>query len=318
MHSYSDAALARDLCDKEPNAISYFLELYSDELYFIASKFNNRGNSEDAWEYRTKKGYSIRVSDEVSDTFLWLKDQATNKSCSYKGLNGAQFSTYIKSVLNSSYTFKDWLKWKTGVTGFIPKCIKGLSDIHCEVYTFLRQGKNEVFICKELNIDKISFYELYNDIEESLISSNQIDLLRKPNILSMHNENSNEEGIPHLQYEDSSEINPSDKPDIERIKNVINQMLENLRIEERRLLIFYWYEKYDNNKIMESLSLIPRLKSLENLGISKESDVYRAVDKVLRKANGYLVNHEVELYKEWQLDVNKVKNLLKTYFQFIY
>ena len=72
MQSYSDASLAQDLCDKEPNAISYFLELYSDELYFIASKLNNKGIKEDVWEYRTKKGYTILVNDEISDTFIWL------------------------------------------------------------------------------------------------------------------------------------------------------------------------------------------------------------------------------------------------------
>ena len=38
-----DNKLAADLCKKNKQAISEFLEIYSDELYYIATKFNNRG-----------------------------------------------------------------------------------------------------------------------------------------------------------------------------------------------------------------------------------------------------------------------------------
>ena len=57
------------LCEKSKEAISDFLEYYSDELYYIASKFNYRGMPQDSWEYRTKTGYSIEVSDEVAAFF---------------------------------------------------------------------------------------------------------------------------------------------------------------------------------------------------------------------------------------------------------
>ena len=38
-----DNKLATELYKKNKQAISEFLEIYSDELYYIALKFNNRG-----------------------------------------------------------------------------------------------------------------------------------------------------------------------------------------------------------------------------------------------------------------------------------
>jgi hypothetical protein len=38
-----DNKLAADLCKKNKQAIGEFLEIYSDELYYIVLKFNNRG-----------------------------------------------------------------------------------------------------------------------------------------------------------------------------------------------------------------------------------------------------------------------------------
>ncbi|SVD20571.1 uncharacterized protein METZ01_LOCUS373425, partial [marine metagenome] len=173
----NDKTFAEKLCEKSKEAISDFLEYYSDELYYIASKFNYRGMPQDSWEYRTKTGYSIQVSDEVADTYLWLVNQATNKSCAYKGKKGASFSTFIKTVLNSNFTFKDWLKWKTGVTGYVPKCISTLGNPCIDIFRLLRENKSPNVICRKLDLDNTDYVEYFNRIEESLIISNQIDLL---------------------------------------------------------------------------------------------------------------------------------------------
>ena len=117
-----DIELASLLCNKDPDAIKSFQKIYTDELFFIASKIANADNSDDSWNHRTKKGYNIQVDDDVADTYLWLIGQVQVKSCLYKAK--AAFKNYILSVLNSSFTKKDWLKWKTGITGYIPKHIK--------------------------------------------------------------------------------------------------------------------------------------------------------------------------------------------------
>ena len=81
-----DREFASLLCNKDKDAKRAFQEIYTDELYFIASKLVNVGIDEDSWDYRTKKGYNIKVSDDVSDTYLWLLHQVELKSCLYKGL----------------------------------------------------------------------------------------------------------------------------------------------------------------------------------------------------------------------------------------
>ena len=96
-----DKEFAALLCEKDPEARRSFQEIYTDELYFVASKFANIGYSEDAWDYRTKKGYNIQVNDDVADTYVWLIHQVQIKSCLYKGL--AEFKNYMLSVLNSSF-----------------------------------------------------------------------------------------------------------------------------------------------------------------------------------------------------------------------
>ena len=147
--SQNDEEFASALCDKISDAIKEFQELYSDELYYIASRFCNRGTVESSWKYRTEKGYYIHVSDNVADAYLWLAKQVMTKSCLYKA--ESSFEAYIKTVLNSDYTFKDWLKYKTddsllkkpGTVGYVPSCIKKLGEPSIEDTIEILKGLRE-------------------------------------------------------------------------------------------------------------------------------------------------------------------------------
>jgi hypothetical protein len=138
---------------KTKEAAKEFLNLYSDELYYVSSKFNNKGVPMESWQYRMKSGRTINVTDDVSDTFVWLFKQAFIKSCSYRGDNAATFKTYINTVLNSNFTFKDWLKWKTKITGYIPTCIKKLDNDCQKIYKLMQQGKDDDMIQKKMKIE---------------------------------------------------------------------------------------------------------------------------------------------------------------------
>ena len=124
-----------------------FQELYSDELYYISSKFCNKGIPEDSWSYRTEKGYTINVTDCVSDTYVWLFESIVlNRSCRFKGEDGASFEGYIKIVLNSEWTFNSWMRRRTtdalinmpGSTGYVPKCIEVLGEPYTKIYELLK------------------------------------------------------------------------------------------------------------------------------------------------------------------------------------
>ena len=97
----ADRIFAQRLCNKDKDAISAFQRQNADELYFIASKFNNGGVTGGSWTYHRKVGRPIEVSDEISDTYIWLIKEVFKKSCKYQGKNDATFQTYIITSLNS-------------------------------------------------------------------------------------------------------------------------------------------------------------------------------------------------------------------------
>jgi|TARA_B100000959_G_scaffold124241_1_gene130501 hypothetical protein len=113
--SKDDKLFAKQLCEGDKIALSNFQELFSDELFYIASKFiyriRKQINYNEAWPYRNKKGYTIYVDDDVATTYVWLVEFSGKKSCKYIGINGASFSTYITSVLNHNWTSVDHFRW---------------------------------------------------------------------------------------------------------------------------------------------------------------------------------------------------------------
>ena len=215
-----DKEFAALLCEKDPEARRIFQEIYTDELYFVASKFANIGYSEDAWDYRTKKGYNIQVNDDVADTYVWLIHQVQIKSCLYKGL--AEFKNYMLSVLNSSFMKKDWLKWKTGVTGYIPKHIKLMGDHYADIYKLMRQKKDDETIARSLKIEHADLIGLKHDIHRSLIKHDQLDLVEGYKISSLSL--TNDEGDVIYDPEDKGLSIADDHTlslSVEKIKDII-------------------------------------------------------------------------------------------------
>ena len=327
-----DKQFASALCNKKKDAMSEFLELYSDELYFIASKYCNKGIPEEHWSYRTKTGYTINVSDCVSDAYLWLFESIVlNRSCRFRGEDGASFEGYIIIVLNDDRTFISWKRRRTnnelittpGSTGYIPKCIDVLSEIHKEIYTLLRQNKSEQDICKAVNIDFVDYLDYYNTIEEKLMESNQLQLLRKPRISSIdQSADDNERSIsPRQLSEDMAEIsikgkvalNPENVPDFEITKNIIQSFLDNLSTAERRLLIL-WGVGYSIKEISESEEMVISKQFKEELNIHNEKSIYKKIDSLILKSIKYFEDAFPSLRVENRLLNKEMKIALKSYF----
>ena len=313
-----DNKLAADLCKKNKKAISEFLDIYSDELYFISSKFNNRGFDQDSWGYRTKTGYTIQVTDDVSDTFLWLIKQVQNKSCAYRGDRGATFSTFIKSILNSSFTFKDWLKWKTGVTGYVPKCIKKLNEPYLKIYKLLRQNKSDDEICSSLNLKHIDFYEYYQDIESKLIDSNQIQLIKNPKLISIdspfENDVEGENRPPQIKSDEFEK--PDDQPEIKIIKELASSVLEHLTDAQRRLLLLYWGERQTVQEIYDTFSFDIFEDYKIELDINESNDIYTAISKTVKTAYQLTIEQYSEIVSEYSITESSMKKFLKIYYHY--
>jgi len=309
---------AEDLCKKNKLAISEFLEIYSDELYYIASKFCYSGFTQDSWDYRTKTGYTIQVTDDVSDTFLWLIKQALNKSCAYRGDRGATFSTFIKSVLNSSFTFKDWLKWKTGITGYVPKCIKALKEPYTKIFKLLRQNKSDDEIIKTLNLEYVDFYGYYQEIESELIASNQIQLIKNSKFISLDTPAENGESGDKTTIQISSEEfeKPDVQPDIEIVKQIATTILEQLSEAQRRLLILYWGEGQTVQEIYKTLSMGIFGDYLKELELNESNDIYSSVSKIVKTAYQITADNFLEIVTEYSITESSIKRFLKTYFYY--
>jgi len=272
-----DKEFAALLCEKDPEARRSFQEIYTDELYFVASKFANIGYSEDAWDYRTKKGYNIQVNDDVADTYVWLIHQVQIKSCLYKGL--AEFKNYMLSVLNSSFMKKDWLKWKTGVTGYIPKHIKLMGDHYADIYKLMRQKKDDETIALSLKIEHADLIGLKHDIHRSLIKHDQLDLVEGYKISSLSL--TNDEGDVIYDPEDKGLSISDDHTlslSVEKIKDIILKFNK----AEQFIATAFWGKGLSAEDVFYYLKEgVPKL--LLQAKIESVNDVYKFKNKFINK-----------------------------------
>ena len=315
-----DTIFARELCNKKSEAIEEFQQIYSDELYYIAARFCNRGSKESSWDYRTEKGYTIQVSDLVSDTYLWLAKQAFIKSCLYKGKSS--FDAYIKTVLNSSFTFKDWLKQKiddslvkkTGTVGYVPSAVKKLGKLCLEVFKQLRYGKSDDFICKKLSLDLDSYYECYDQIEEALIESGQIDLLRIPIVDSIDTSDQEDNEGRGFQIEGSITANPSIIADYKHIETLIKNVLASLSDIDKKI-INLWAIGYSIDEIFDTFNDNDFLKDkLKDIKISKASNLYPFIEKIVTNCVKVVTKTYPKEQEQYLFDNKKMKRVLKVFY----
>ena len=270
-----DREFASLLCNKDKDAKRAFQEIYTDELYFIASKLVNVGIDEDSWDYRTKKGYNIKVSDDVSDTYLWLLHQVELKSCLYKGL--AEFKNYILSVLNGSFIKKDWLKWKTGITGYIPKHIQEKGDNYIDIYKLMRQKKDDETIMQIRKMEYSDLVDYKYDIHRSLAKHGQLDLIKDYTVTSLSV--TNEDG--EILYEPKDEnLSVEETDDLSLSMNRIDEIIQSFSKSDQFIAIAYWGKNLSAGDLFTFLSKdTPSI--LKESNIASADDVYKFVNRFI-------------------------------------
>ena len=312
--SKEDSKFASGLCAEDSRSIEEFQNVYCDEIYFIASKFNSRGISQDSWEYRTKTGYSIRVDDDVADTYLWLIKQAIRKSCSYGGKAGASFRTYITTILNSSFTFKDWLRWKTGDTGYIPKCIRTFSEIHAEIFLYVRRNLSKIQILERVSISEEKLLDVIEDIRSTLTSEGLIDLITNYSIVSIDDGQMDEDGQSiQRQFQDDSVFDPSTAPEFEDAISLIKSLMVELTAVERRILLLYWRENYTVDEIFKLSMINDGLGLFDSLQFKSSSEIYPYLTKLIKRMLEIARDKHSGVTQEYGLDKSKMKSLVKVY-----
>lgn len=271
----NDKKFAELLCNKDIDAKRSFQEIYTDELYYIASKLVNTGFDNDSWSYRTKTGYDIQVSDDVSDTYLWLIHQVEVKSCLYKGLS--EFKNYILSVLNGSFIKKDWLKWKTGITGYVPKHIKVKGDDYIKIYKLMRQKKDDQTIMQSMKLEYSDLVDYKYDIHRSLAKHDQLDLIKDYKVTSLSI--ANEDGDVIYEPKDDN-LTVEEVDDLSLSMERIDEIVLSFSNSDQFIAIAYWGKNLSAGDLFTFLHKdAPSV--LKQSHIASSEDVYKFVGRFI-------------------------------------
>jgi len=289
--SKEDKKLADLLCKKDKDTTASFQEIHSKRLLFISSKICNEN-------LHDKESH-----DDIMDTYVWLIGQVQIKSCLFKALS--KFENYIFSVLNSSWLKKDWIKWKTGITGYIPKHIKKKGELYANVYKLMREKKDDVTIEQKLEINPVDLIDIKNDIHKSLVKHGQLDLVQDYKISSLTilkdgEEVSYEPADTGMSVEDQNlfSIKMNQIDDI--MKSIFNQSQQNIANA-------YWGYGFSADEIYKNLKK-DVVGVLEKCNIKSVEDIYKFV-------NNFINDFHKEIQKLDNPITNKgARTIIKNYF----
>ena len=318
----SDHIFAQELCNKDISAIADFQQENADELYFIASKFNNRGETGGSWTYHTKTGRPIKVSDSISDTYLWLIDQVFIKSCNYEGRNNATFRTYIFTCLNSKNTFIDWKRWKSPdslikypkKSGYIPNAIRNLGEIYGEFFVMLSRNKSIGQISSALQLEELECLAIQNKIEVELIKDGKIHLLYQPRVeIFDSNPTEDEEGkVSGVQIQDEQFMQSDLSLEIIDVFNAIDGLISNLEKGRKRILNLYWTEGMNIDDIYDIMS---NNSDYYDISIENRNDINKIINKSVYALFSSFQTVNTDLIEDYEINRKNWRNLIKVVFQ---
>ncbi len=319
----NDRSFAQELCDKNRDAIGRFQQQYSDELYFVASKFNSRNDITDSTcTYFTETGIPLQVTDAIQNTYLWLIDQVFLQSCRYEGRNNATFRTYITTTLNSRYTFLNWMRWNSPdsliryprQSGYVPKVIQDHGELYGEVFILLQRRKSINQICSKLNLEENKFLEIQNTIEIELIEDGKIDLLYRPRIESFDPNPTEDEDaqMTGVQVQDSDLIDADLSLQLNEILSAIESLISEMPKENKRILNQYWTEGMKINDIYDEMI---NGSFSRNITVEESDDINSIINKSVYDLWIEFKENYPDLVNDYQLNRKNWRYLIKTVFE---
>lgn len=122
-----DMEFARRVLSGDEKACKKFVDNYTDwvlyKIWLMMKSHCPYSASEYACSlltvWRQRKGNAMPAEgltqcDECMDSYIWLMEYLKKRLESYKGKNNCGLRTYMWSIINSSYMYNDWLRWKYG------------------------------------------------------------------------------------------------------------------------------------------------------------------------------------------------------------
>jgi hypothetical protein len=215
-------------------------------------------------------------------------------------------------VLNSDFTFKDWLRWKTGITSYVPKCVKQLGPQHIKVFNLLRQKKTEYDICYKLKLDHFQYMQIYEEIESALVHTNQNDLLKPPSFIST--DQCDDSVAKSFDIQDKAQLDPSELLEVEQFRSFLDDVVNELTTMERRLLLLYWTQGLSIEEIFDLLSKEDYNEYLGELSIETPKKIYRRIDLLSRKCLRIASTDFPAMVESHNINTSAMRRLLRLYF----
>ena len=315
----NDKQYAYDVCREHGPAVKLMHAEYSGKCLSAANKFVNKPDTEwiidsdkDQRDIKISDSYQVKYTDDVADTYTWLVKLLISRSCKYskinpeyKGSQHVKFSTYMISLINNHFTFKEWLKWKYGSTEYIPTPIKKLGKDYWQVFKMLRRKKTIEVIASEIQKSREETEEIINEIRNILSDNNIIDMIQSPLITSLYIEMDNE--IHEIDTKDTDDNNPDLINEASNVSNVIKKSIDGLAVWDRRLLKMYWANNMSASSITKFIKSDGKKMNLDKLNIKKDKDISPNIARIIRGLNQHIKDN----YKDFFLDYNPNERTLR-------
>jgi len=315
-----DKLFASKICDGDKEAVSDFYELICDDIYYLASKFHEYGEKEEYWDYRTKTGYNIEVTDAVSDSALWYFKTAKQMTCNYKGI--APLINFIRSSLYRDRTKINLLRSKKknmfdknpAISGYIPKLIQKLSDKHVEIFKLLTYKKPREEIKIKLSINDIDYASYYIDIEKALIRSDKLHLIYPIQEISLNRYKKEDQESEPIEIA-SSDLEPYQVIEMSKAIKMIKSLISDLYYNEKRLLGLYWGMNQSIKQIFldynDPLGIYNNYREVFN--IKTEKDIRSTISKIEYKLFNLAKEKFQTFIDDYNVDNKQFRQLLKNY-----
>ena len=305
---------ANDVCTGKKSSRQKFILAMSDHVLWLSKKWhNNVTQFEDSYKMTTQSGKEINISDDISDTWVWLLKKIVLATCKFKNIKDAKLSTYIFKVLNSSFTFNDWLKNKYGDTAYVPNIIRKLPEDHQRIYTLLKRKTNINKICNTLNLEKDEAEYIIHEIKAVLFEKGKGGMLSEKWIkIDNHISTMDGESIDYINnLEDLNNINLESNPDLNEIYHYLEEAFLILPKIDQRLLKLYWAGNLNVNQILLYIKEESNLDDFKNMVFNTDRDFYVYIEKLILKCDKYLKDKHIDFYNKFELNNRKIKNSLK-------
>ena len=310
-----------------PHSTKKFLYDYSDDLYKVAGIWNkdtvypDQKIDDSFWTHtfktplKTRQGdviTKIKVTNDVSNAYVWLTSKIRRKCCRYKGI--APLKHFIRDYIWRDTIKIDFIRHTKGSLQYVPIKIeeKGYGDF----FKLKCKGRNRDEICNELDISMSEYSDILHDKDVSKHLHNRgffYDSMRQKR---GQFDNPREQSL-YVKREGKEELykDPKDGTDLERelidqeeekkeFNSQLGEMLKTRFNEETRIIFHVYYQhRLDPKKLMLYFKDINRGK---RLGIEDVEDVRNLVNRLYKEIR------KVSRYRK--IDKKTLEELVDEYF----